>query len=123
MSSTIYYIYIHDLHKCTNNFDVVKYADDITLISTINKFDNHSTEMYDNINKELRNVHNWLLAQRLSLNISKTQFMMFHMPQIVRSLKLSICNLKIEEVDHLSFLGLIINKKYEVAHTCAECCK
>ena len=29
--------------------------------------DNHSTGMNDNINKELRNVHNWLLAQRLSL--------------------------------------------------------
>ena len=33
---------------------------------------------FDNINNELRNVHNWLLAQRLSLNVSKTKLMMFH---------------------------------------------
>ena len=67
--------------------------------------------MNDNINNELRNVHNWLLAQRLSLNVSKTRLMMFYMPQKnVPSLKLSICNLNIEEVDHFNFLGLIIDK-------------
>ena len=61
------------------------------LISTINKFDNHSTGMND--------------------NISKTTLMMFHMPEKnVPSLKLSICKLTIEEVDHFNFLGLIIDK-------------
>ena len=89
----LFNIYINDLHKCTN------------------KFDNHGTGMNDNINNELRNVHNWLLAQRLSLNVSKTRLMMFYMPQKnVPSLKLSICNLNIEEVDHFNYLGLIIDK-------------
>ena len=38
--------------------------------------------------------------------------MMFYMPQKnVPSLKSSICNLKIEEVDHFNFLGLIISDK------------
>ena len=63
-----------------------------------------STVMNNNINNKLRNVHNWLLAQQLSLNVSKTKLMMFHMPQKFPSLKLSICNLKIEEVDHFIFL-------------------
>ena len=100
----LFNIYINDLHKCTNKFDIINYADDTTLISTINQFDNHGTGMNDNINNELRNVHNWLLAQRLSLNVSKTRLMMFYMPQKnVPSLKLSICNLNIEEVDHFNF--------------------
>ena len=77
----LFNIYINDLHKCTNKFDIINYADDTTLISTINQFDNHGTGMNDNINNELRNVHNWLLAQRLSLNVSKTRLMMFYMPQ------------------------------------------
>ena len=54
------------------HIDVLNYAHDTTLISTINTFDNHSTGMNDNTNKELRNVHNWLLAQRIGLNVSKT---------------------------------------------------
>ena len=33
---------------------IINYADDTTLISTINKFDNHSTGMNENINKELK---------------------------------------------------------------------
>ena len=77
----LFNIYINDVHKCTNNFDIINYADDTTLISTINQFDNHSTGMNDNINNELRNFNNWLLAQRLSVNVSKTKLMMFHMPQ------------------------------------------
>ena len=83
----------------------------VYIISAINQFDNHGAGMNDNINNELRNVHNWLLAQRLSLNVSKTRLMMFYMPQKnVPSLKLSICHLNIEEVDHFNFLGLIIDK-------------
>ena len=39
------------------------------LLSTITQFDHHSTATNDNINNELRNVHNWLLAQQISLNI------------------------------------------------------
>ena len=44
----LFNIYINDLHKCTNNFDIINYADDTTLISTINQFDNHGTGMNDN---------------------------------------------------------------------------
>ena len=104
------YIYINDLHKCTTNFDKINYADDTTLKSTINQFDNHRTGMNDNNNKKLRNVHNWLLSQRQSFNVSITKLMMFHMPhKNVSSVRLSICNLKIEEVYHFNFLGLIID--------------
>ena len=43
---------------------------------------------------------------------------MFHMPQKnVPFLKLPNCNINNEDVDHFNFLGLIIDKKYEVAHT------
>ena len=54
------YIYINDAHKCGNNFDIINYADDRTLISTINKFDYHSSGLNENINKELTHIHNCL---------------------------------------------------------------
>ena len=49
-----------------NKFDMINYADDTTFISTIIKVNNQSTGMINNINQELTNVHNWLLAQRIS---------------------------------------------------------
>ena len=33
----LFNIYINDLHKCTNKFDIINYADDTTLISDINQ--------------------------------------------------------------------------------------
>ena len=69
------------IHEYTNKFNIINYADDTTLISTINKFHNHSTEVNNNIYQELTNIHNWLLGQRLTLSISKTKFMMFYKPQ------------------------------------------
>ena len=71
------FFYLIYITQCTNTFDIINYADDTTLISSINQFHNHSTGMNDNINKELRN---WLLAQWLSLKVSKTKLMMFHIP-------------------------------------------
>ena len=54
--------------------------------------------MNDNINKELTNIHNWLLAHRLSFNVLKLNVLCF------------TCHKKVEEVDHLNFLGLIIDR-------------
>ena len=58
LSSLLFNIYINDIHKCTNTFDIINYADDTTLILTIHKFDNHSTGMNNNINHETINSHN-----------------------------------------------------------------
>ena len=56
------YIYINDIQTCTNNFDIINNTDDTSLISTMNKLDNHSTGMNNNINNELTNIHNLVLA-------------------------------------------------------------
>ena len=46
----LFNIYINYLHKCTNDFDILNYADDTRVLSTINQFYNHSTGMNDNTN-------------------------------------------------------------------------
>ena len=72
--------------------------------STINKFDKHITGMNDNINKELRNIHNWVLVQMTKLKYFQNYiYDVTHATKNVPSLKLLICNLKIEEVDHFKF--------------------
>ena len=70
----------HDLISVMyNNFllldarlGLINCADDTRLMSTINQFHYTSTEMINNINQEPTNIH-WLLAQRLSLNVSETK--------------------------------------------------
>ena len=52
---------------------MVMYADDTTLFCNI---DNNVTE--DVINRELFKIYEWLGANKLALNVSKTKFMVFH---------------------------------------------
>ena len=64
------------------------------------------------LNYELANFHNWLKADKLSLNVRKTKAMVFHMPQKRIQLPLlRIAGADIELfVDNFNFLGIIINK-------------
>ena len=54
-------------------FKAILYADDSTLITT--------PDMSDvNINYELSKISNWLILNMLSINVSKSKFIVFHMP-------------------------------------------
>ena len=53
---------------------MLMHADDTTLYCNINR--NVTTEV---INGELLKINQWLGANKLSSNVSKTKFMVFHM--------------------------------------------
>ena len=101
---TLSYIYINDLPLVSNVFNMVMYADDTTLFCNI---DNNVTE--DVINRELLKVYEWLGANKLSLNVAKTKFMVFHISnRLVRYPNLLINGRPIERVTQFNFLGLIL---------------
>ena len=86
------------------------YADDTTLSTTIDSTNenNCSTEL---INNELSKIHDWLLVNKLSLNVPKTKFMVFCMPQKkVVIPRLKIANAEIDSVDRFNFLGVLLDK-------------
>ena len=66
-------IYINDLPLISNKVKMVMYTDDTILFCNI---DNNVTE--DVINHELYQIYEWLGANKLALNVSKTKFMVFH---------------------------------------------
>ena len=55
---------------------MLMYADDTTLFCNINN------DINDNeINRQLNTISEWLLSNKLSLNIKKTKYMVFHTNQ------------------------------------------
>ena len=81
------------------------YADGTTLYCNINQ---QTTE--NDINIELIKIKHWLSANKLSLNVAKTKFMVFHTIQKnVQYPIIRIDNNIIEQVQKFNFLGLIIN--------------
>ena len=103
-------IYINDIVKCTNKFNCILYADDTTLNSTIDSFGQEIDTIQRNISKGLQNLCKWLDSNRLRLNIAKSKFMLFHMPQkIVPKLQFKLYGSLIEQVKEFIFLGLIFD--------------
>ena len=83
---------------------MLMYADDTTLYCNINQ--NVTAEV---INRELLKINQWLGANKLSLNVSKTKFMVFHTHnRSVSYPNLQINSNKIERVTEFNFLGLVL---------------
>ena len=85
------------------------YANDTTLYWDIKDVPN-----YENVlNVELCKITNWLAANKLSLNVGKTKFMVFHSDKKkVVYPKLRINHIEIEHANYLNFLGLQLNHNF-----------
>ena len=105
----LFIIYTNDLHNSTKYFKFILYADDTTLFNPLCNYN------YDNdclqINNELNKIFEWLCVNKLSLNVKKTQFMIFHSTKrsIQKKPDLFINNIPIEHTDEFNFLGITIN--------------
>ncbi len=109
----LFIIYINDIANASKLFNFIIYVDYTTLETTnamvIRESNNISIE--DKINNELHLIKEWLQLNKLSLNINKSKYMVFHMPQkTINSLQLKIELIQIERVYEFNFLGLTINK-------------
>ena len=102
-------IYINDLALGSNLFKMLMYADDTTLYCNI---DQNVDE--DTINNQLAKIWEWLIANKLSLKITKTKYMVFHTNQRnVTYPNLVINNNIIERVSHFIVLP-VVNERYEI---------
>ena len=103
----LFIIYINDMAHSSVLFKFINFADDTTLITNLNNEDTRN----ESLNDELTIFHNWLRANKLSLNVNKTKAMVFHMPQ--KRIQLPLLRIAGEDiafVDNFNFLGIIINK-------------
>ena len=69
----LFLVYVNDFKSCLNKSDAIMFADDTTILA-INK---SLPVLFDIVNKELTNVDNWLTANKLSLNVTKTNYIIF----------------------------------------------
>ena len=126
----LFIIYINDFPESTQKFDFIIYADDTTLSSTINTFNNKlkNVDTQTLINDELSKIIEWLNINKLSLNKVKSKYMIFHMhKKEIPSFSLKLGNTNIKKVDDFNYLGLTVDtdlnwKKHteKVANRCSK---
>ena len=118
----LFLIYINDLAMASATFTPIMYADDTTLLSTLDNFNgNQSTNQNAiQINAELTKIVDWLTVNKLSLNIKKTKMMIFCSKQrILKSTEIPnviINHIPIERVTYFKFLGVIIDSNLTWYH-------
>ena len=109
----LFLIFINDLPNASNLTSWL-FADDTALaLSSPN-----IQELESRFNHEVTKIHNWLLANRLSVHYSKkTQYMLIQGPTL-KDRKISSMNFelymgshKIEKTDNYTYLGIIIDEK------------
>ena len=93
--------------KCSNILESHLFADDTNLFLNNPNILNLETDL----NIELEKVSQWLYANKLSLNIDKTNFVVFHSPQrrIMHNMNLRISNTSIKSDTRVKYLGLILD--------------
>ena len=107
----IFLIFINDPSNSTKNLDSVLFANDRNLFC----YDNNIRTLFETANKELSQINDWFLANKLSLNKEKAKYMLFHkcIDQENIPLKLPLLQLNsniVERENSLKFLGVILDE-------------
>ena len=105
----LFILYVNDMYKCSNKFIFTLFADDTSLFYAADK----TADISNILNIELGNVSDWLVANKLSLNVSKSNYIIFE-PITCKhkfNLQLMIMNENLERVEQAKYLGVFIDKK------------
>lgn len=105
----LFIIYLNDLVTSSKFFKYISYADDTTLVYSVpHKQSTHEANII--LNRELDVISEWFRSNKLQLNTSKTNLMVFRGKRSKNFLlNISINGEKIQEVSSFKFLGLHLN--------------
>ena len=73
LGSLLFHLYINDLNLAIKHCKVHHFADDTNLLNT----NNFIKKLNKLLNKDLKNLTNWLNANKISLNVDKTETILF----------------------------------------------
>lgn len=107
----LFIIYTNDLPNCLVCSNATQFADDTTVYIC----GKHIPELYRNMNEELHILTDWFYANKLSLNISKSNYMLFTKSRTVHTnnMVLQVSNVEIPRISCFKLLGLYIDEKLQ----------
>ena len=107
----LFLIYVNDLKQATNVLDPIMFADDTNLFCSGKNIVN----LFKSVNDDLNRIKEWFHANKLSINVSKTKYTLFHSANKKDKIPLElpllkIDNNKIERETSIKFLGVILDE-------------
>ena len=110
----LFLVYINDIQNSSDLLDLFLFADDTTLL-----YSHKSLQTLEKVvNSELKKVCEWLTVNRLSPNIQKSNYVIFHPPQ--KKIDREIANtgqyLSLDRKNYVKFLGVFIDSNLKWSH-------
>ena len=104
----LFLIYINDLPSSSKKLNFYLFADDTNIYCESSDLSN----LIKIVNRELRSVKKWLDANKLSLNIDKTNYIIFHSSSssVPSDAVVKIGKKHIKRVKFVKFLGLLLDE-------------
>ena len=114
----LFLLYINDLPNISKILNFYLFADDTNIYYESDSLN----DLERTINKELDKLYLWLNVNRLSLNIDKTNFIIFHPynKPLKHHITIKINKKAINEKEYIKYLGVLIDStlswKYHIAN-------
>ena len=101
----LFLLFINDLPNCLSNCEPRGYADDTHLTYASNNIHN----IQASLTEDFENVHNWLRANKLTLNMTKSEFMLIGSRQRLSTVTVSptLADFRVTLVTTAKSLGVI----------------
>ena len=103
-------LYVNDLNCVSPNLSYIKFADDTNIFSTGTSLD----DIFNVLKCELESISTWLRANKLVLNLRKSNYMIMTSPRkkiLTNHYILCIDGHVIEGVSEYKFIGVIIDDR------------
>ena len=103
----LFLIYVNDLPNISDKLRFFLFADDTNIY-----YDSEDLiELEKTVNQELRKLTQWLNINRLALNVSKTNFVIFRAnKKVYHNVTLVLNRKAIEQKDHVKYLGVLMDE-------------
>ena len=105
----LYICSMNDIGNISDFLYTILYADDTSVLLNGNNYSN----LIKLLNSELEKLSIWLKSNKLTLNVQKTYYMVFHRSRIKTDTHavITMDNVCLQRTDSFKYLGVIINHK------------
>ena len=103
----LFLLYINDLHMCVKFSTSRHFADDTNLLFTNTSL----KQMKKHVNIDLKLLSSWLRANKISLNVSKTEILLFRCPNkpINYDMRIKLDGKRLYPSRYVKYLGILID--------------
>ena len=119
----LFLLFINDIENCSKLLKFILFADDTTVLLK-NRNINQLNSIFSN---EINKVLIWFASNKLAINLSKTNSMLFSNKRGNPKLNISLQDIVLKDKEVVTFLGVEVDRKlswkYHINHVCNKISK